>query len=360
MLGLKGRFIKLQLKDYVNKWRSRARQTKDKDLHNKLYKSLLNTTLNKLKYRLLANRFNQWRKKPDLDLDALFNKFKRFSNAVKDYAHSQLKPTKKEFIEKLNKTKHPKLFKKAGHKLLDQYLNKDKNILRYFFYKWRDQCRNLEIYDLKLQLLKFLAGTNDNRNRRSRLSNAMNKWKTKVTHINRNENEDKLRRINNGLSKLEKRLNGRQMDFMVRLFRKMNKDYRPNILRTLAKKLDKPRGTVRDCLNKWRRVNDIEKNNDNVKDLRKRLANTKAYNMRKNKTRDALLKSFFKWKNMARNPEDYYPKITNLLDKLTKNIKQKQLKEPFDKIKQARNYTRKGLSLLKNYKKLTDRYNKDH
>jgi hypothetical protein len=188
----------------------------------------------------------------------------------------------------------------------------------------------------------------------------MNKWKTKVTHINRNENEEKLRRINNGLSKLEKRLNGRQMDFMVRLFRKMNKDYRPNILRTLAKKLDKPRGTVRDCLNKWRRVNDIEKNNDNVKDLRKRLANTKAYNMRKNKTRDALLKSFFKWKNMARNPEDYYPKITNLLDKLTKNIKQKQLKEPFDKIKQARNYTRKGLSLLKNYKKLTDRYNKDH
>ena len=58
---------------------------------------------------------------------------------------------------------------------------------------------------------------------------------------------------------------------------------------------------------------------------------------------------------MSKRPEEYYPKINNLLNTLAKNIKKAAAEEPFDKIKNARNPNRYLTKLIKNYKNQENR-----
>ena len=66
--------------------------------------------------------------------------------------------------------------------------------------------------------------------------------------------------------------------------------------------------------------------------------------------RDDLMKAFFRWKNMCRKPEEYYPKITRGFNILTKYSKKQLCQEPFDLISITRNFERPLTKILKNIK----------
>ena len=63
------------------------------------------------------------------------------------------------------------------------------------------------------------------------------------------------------------------------------------------------------------------------------------------------MKAFFHWRAMSKKPEEYYPKINNLLNTIAKNVKKNATKEPFDKIRNSINPNRYLNKLLKNYNK---------
>ena len=57
-------------------------------------------------------------------------------------------------------------------------------------------------------------------------------------------------------------------DLFNRLYKKMGKDYRPKILSKLIKQINKPRTTLRECFDRWRRVIDKEKGNQHIKNIK--------------------------------------------------------------------------------------------
>ena len=131
--------------------------------------------------------------------------------------------------------------------------------------------------------------------------------------------------------------NRRIRDLFNRLYKKMGKDYRPKILGKLIKQIDKPRSTLRECFDKWRRLLDKEKGVENITKFKAKIIDINVKNVKNRNDRDKLMRAFFHWRAMSKRPEEYYPKINNLLNTLAKNIKKAAAEEPFDKIKNARN-----------------------
>ena len=101
----------------------------------------------------------------------------------------------------------------------------------------------------------------------------------------------------------------------------MGKDYRPIILDKLTKKLEQPRSTLRECLLRWKGITEKEKAIETITSMKSKFIQMGTKNINNRTRRDNLMKAFFKWKNMCRKPEEYYPKITrgfNLLSKYSK------------------------------------------
>ena len=144
--------------------------------------------------------------------------------------------------------------------------------------------------------------------------------------------------------------NRRIRDLINRLYKKMGKDYRPKILGRLIKDIDKPRSTLRECFDRWRRIIDKENGYQNITKYKAKIININVQNLKNRNNRDKLMRAFFHWRAMSKRPEEYYPKINNLLQVLTKNIKNAATEEPFDKIRNTRNPNRYLLKVIKNYK----------
>jgi hypothetical protein len=102
--------------------------------------------------------------------------------------------------------------------------------MRYILNKWRDQWKNIEIYDLKVKLLQAQAGRNNVKNRKLTLSKAFHKWQTSTTvHSVVNDAEEKLRkeieeRIKEDMDRKEKERKERNDKIKKEKENKMKKD----------------------------------------------------------------------------------------------------------------------------------------
>ena len=104
-------------------------------------------------------------------------------------------------------------------------------------------------------------------------------------------------------------------DLFNRLYKKMGKDYRPKILSKLIKQINKPRTTLRECFDRWRRVIDKEKGNQHIKNIKAKIININVKNLNNRNNRDKLMRAFFHWRAMSKKPEEYYPKINHLINR---------------------------------------------
>ena len=123
---------------------------------------------NKLKNRILNKKLNQWKNNsiPKITEEDTIKKIKKLDDFSRTLSKKSTKNFGKEFIENLKSTKPvPRVFQKALKKIIDNYFNKDTNKLRHYLYKWKDQTRKMEIYDLKLKYLLAIGGRNDLNNK---------------------------------------------------------------------------------------------------------------------------------------------------------------------------------------------------
>jgi hypothetical protein len=238
-------------------------------------------------------------------------------------------------------------------------LNKDKSILRYFFFKWREQCNNYEIRDLKTQLIKYLYQNNESRNKKLKLARYLTRWKLFCASKKHYDNIEKLRRVREGFDKLHKIYDNRALTVLVKLYRKMGKDYRPYYLKSIYNRLNKPRSTLREVFDRWRRNTEREKVKENILNLKAKFIKQNANRVKERSNRDKLLKAFFKWRNECRKPEEYYPKMMKGLNLLKHYINNKDCKEPFTKLKSSKNYKRRLNPILKNRTKNENKLKKD-
>ena len=352
---IKKRNLSANLRQFFNDWKNKKTRLEDKDKRNDLYKHLLKNIINKIQKRILYKRFNQWRKKPPIDINSEMQKINNFVNILKKDINKAYNDDRKTFLDNLNKTRDQHALNNAAKKIFDVINKNRKIILKYYLYKIRSDIKNEEIKDLHRQLLKYIISFMNIKNNRNKLSRYLSKWKLFLENSKNNNYLDKLKNTLKGGDLLDKIYKRRNNDLMKRLYQKMQKDYRPKILGNLIKKLDKPRSTLEECFNKWRRINDMKKGNDIIQNYKAKIVKINASSIKHKNDNSKLLKAFFHWRAMSKKPEEYYPKINNLLNSIKKFVQKQATKDPFDKIKASKNPERYLLKLLKNRKNQDNR-----
>ena len=355
ILIMKRRNLKKNLRDYFNRWKNNTIRLNDKDYRNDIFATLVKNIINNMEKRILYKRFNQWRQRPKVNVHEEMSKITNFDIIIKKIFKNNIYPEKEKFFDRLSKTRADRALKNAGGKIFKNYGKKDKNLLKYYFYKWRKQINKDQITDLHQQLLRFLITNKEIMNNRNLLSKYLTRWRLFVGDSNNYDNMDKLKKVRQGGDILANIQHRRIRDFITRLYRKMGKDYRPKIVKDLVKKLDLPRMSLRECFDRWRRISEKEKATENITILKGKYMNLGVKNVKDRTDRDLLMKAFFKWKILCRKPEEYYPKITRGLDIMTKYFKKNLCDEPFSKISYYRNFTRPLTKIIKNYKNQEDR-----
>ena len=350
MLIIKRRNLRNLLKELFDRWRNKKIRLDDKDKRNEIYKSLLINIIDKIEKRILYKRFNQWRARPKVDVHGEIKKIRDFTEIIKEVFKNYYNNDYRKFLEKLEKERAPHSLQKAGKNMFKIYSKKAKNILKYYLYKWRSQIKDYELKDLHKQLLKFLITSLEAKNDRNVLSKYFTRWRLFVGDGKNYDNLEKLKLVMKGGDILGNIYNRRLRDLLNRLYRKMGKDYRPKFLSRLIKEINKPRSTLRECFDRWRRITDKEKGNENITSFKAKIIDINLKNFKNRTNRDKLMRAFFHWKAMSKKPEEYYPKINNFFQILSKKILKNVVEEPFDKIKNTRNPNRYLLKIIKNYK----------
>ena len=349
LLLIKARKLKDELRDKFNKWKNKKIRLDDKDKRNEIYKNLLKNLINKINKRILQKRFNQWRARPKVDVTGEMKKINDFTNILKNVIKNHYNDNFKSFLDKLNKTRAPRSLNKAANKLFKIFNNNRKIILRYYLYRWRSQTKNDELKELHRQLLRYLITSLQAKNNRNTLGKYLARWRLFVGDNQNYDNIDKLKLVLKGGDLLDNLYKRRIRDLINRLYMKLGKDYRPIFLGKLIKNLDKPRSTLREIFNRWKGKVDKDKAITNITKYKAKIITTNVNTVKKRSDRDNLMRAFFHWRAMSKKPEEYYPRVNNLLNALEKYIKKKAVSEPFDLIKITRNPTRHLLKLVKNY-----------
>ena len=355
LLEMKRRNLKDKLRDYFNKWKNNTIRLNDKDDKNSIFAALFKNIMVHNERRILYKRFNQWRQRPKVDIHNEMAKIKNFEDILKKLLQNNILTEKKDFLDKLGKTRADRALKNAGGKLIKNYNRKEAYLLRYYLNKWKKQINKSQISDLHKQLLKSFINKKENIKNNNILSKYFARWRLFISDSKNYDNLDKLKKVNQGgdiLSNIHQR---RARDFITRLYRKMGKDYRPNIIKNLIKKLDQPKSSLAECFYKWRRLCDKHKAMENISILKGKYLHVGVKNIKERTNRDLLMKAFFKWKILCKKPEEYYPKITKGFNILSHHFKKNLCEEPFSQIKYHRDFTRPLNKIFKNYKNQKDR-----
>ena len=199
-------------------------------------------------------------------------------------------------IERYKQKLKDEQLKRISQCLYDKYRNKLKNLKSFYLYKWGEQCKNMEIYDLKIMFIKFLCGSNDSRNLRNALAKALSRWRVIANDEKNKEELKKMKNIMDGLHKLNKQFKKYPREFIRKLYRKLFPDYRPKILEMVTRRLNKPRDTLGNCFTKWRRVNDLEKHKNALRHLKGIVLKNGAKHVDDRINKDTLRNALKKWK----------------------------------------------------------------
>ena len=347
---IKRRKIRDNLRSCLNKWKQNTIKINDKKEKNDIYSSLLRNLLKNIEKRILYKRFSQWRQRPKIDINEEMSKVRNFTEVLTKIYKSNIRSEKYDFFDKLETTRAKRAVVKTTKKLYKNYKKKSRRILRHFFYKWRSQAKNSEITELQNQLLKFLFISRENHTNKLNLAKYMTRWRLFTSDKRHYDNMEKLKRVYKAGEILSNLKHRKERDFIIRLYRKMGKDYRPLILHKLTKRLEKPRASLAEIFEKWRRINEKEKALETITSMKAKFIHIGTKKINNRTKRDDLMKAFFRWKNMCRKPEEYYPKITQGFNILTKYTKKQLCNEPFDRIAISRNFERPLTKIFKSYK----------
>ena len=135
------------LRKYFNIWKLNALKGTNPELIYKLLAKFMEITSNNYKRKLLAKKFNKWRRVAGINP---YDSLKR-ARDIYDFADliKKINVLKNgdEFLDKLDKTRNPNRFKVRLYRLYKKRERKDRDILRKYLNKWR---KNSKIESIKI------------------------------------------------------------------------------------------------------------------------------------------------------------------------------------------------------------------
>jgi hypothetical protein len=339
-LGIKAKYIQRHWRTYLMKWKKISDEIDNREKQNELAGKLLGTVAKNIRRRILSNRFSHMRKVPKINMKDVFDRYKDMTNVIFRTFRYVLKPTKKDMLEKIGKFVGPTKFRQALTHLANLAINGNNIKKRAGLEMWRLKAKDTAIHEFKLKLLRFSITGEVIKGRKLSLASSFNKWIKYVelrkailgTHKN-------WKMVNLGMV-VDKMKNRRQNELLTRLKRLMNLDTRGRILLAMQQRLNRPRNTTGRLFDRWRRVNDITKQNILIQNMNANLIEKACGTLFRRLMRDKFVKCFGRWKVATRKPNDYYEKKMEGLKKLNLYVKHKGCKQPFNLIEDFKNYTK--------------------
>ena len=349
LVNIKRRSLKDLLRKVFDLWRNKKIRLDDKDKRNDIYTSLLKNIINKIEKRILQKKFNQWRQRPKININDEFKKMSILRDKLQNLFKNHYLNDYKTFIDRLEKTRAERVLRKAGKNIYKIYTKKNSIILKYYIYKWMSKIKVEEIKELHRQLLRYLITSLETKNNNNTLAKYFTRWRLFVGEGKNYDNLEKLRSVLKGGDFLNNIYHKRLRDLFNRLYQKLHKDYRPLLISKLLKKLNEPKTSLRECFDRWKRVIEKEAEHININNYKAKIIDINVKTVKMRNDREKLMKAFFHWREMSKKPEEYYPRINNLLNTIAKTIKKNISREPFEKIYNTINPKKYLQKILKSY-----------
>ena len=302
------------LRKYFNRWKRNALKKVDSDILYKLLAKLIEITSNNYKKKFLRKKFNKWRREAGVVPYNSLQKAKDIYDLGDLIRKLFVKNLGPEFFDKLGKTKNPEKCKNSLSTIFKKREKDNKEELRKAFNKWRKFVQNENVKKLKYKIIYRIYEKHHHDRNIDLLNKYFQIWKNKTF-------KDNLRKYKNDLNKI----NSKQQE-TTRLFVK-------SIVNGLDKKTNND--LLREYFNLWKKIVDLDKNEDYQKNKKKILI-AKIVEKKISNNYLTLLQYFLRWKNKvyelraAEAHKPYRKKIVRIL--LTKNDKE-ELQRCFTKWK---------------------------
>ena len=164
------------LRKYFNKWRNNALKGIEPEALYKLLAKLIEITSNNYKRKILAKKFNKWRRLAGLKPTDSFEKAKKISDLIDLIKKIFIQNLGDEFLDRLDKTRNPNRFKNRLMRFYKMREKKNKDLLRKYFDKWRNNVQKENVKKLKSKLI-YKIYDKDSRKDKELLNKYFQRWK---------------------------------------------------------------------------------------------------------------------------------------------------------------------------------------
>ena len=302
------------LRKYFNIWKKNTLKGTDPKLIYKLLAKLIEITSNNYKRKILAKKFNKWRREAGINPYDSLKKAKEIYDLMDLIKKVFIQNLGDEFLDRLDKTRNPDRISRRLYKLYKRKERGDKDLLRKYFDKWRKNINKENVKILKSKIMYKIFDKNNSGVDKDLLNKYFQRWKN-ITF------KDNLNKYKTDLD----RLNTRQED-TKRIF-----------VKSIVKGLDKRTNTdlLREYFNRWKKLTELEKEKDYGTNKKKMIL-SKIVDKWTNIDYINLLHYLLRWKNKmlemraAEAHKPYRKKVIKIL--LTKNDKE-ELQRCFTKWK---------------------------
>ena len=291
------------LRKYFNKWRNNVPKGIEPEALYKLLAKLIEITSNNYKRKILAKKFNKWRRLAGLKPTDSFEKAKKISDLIDLIKKIFIQNLGDEFLDRLDKTRNPNRFKNRLMRLYKMREKKNKDLLRKYFDKWRNNVQKENVKMLKSKLIYKIYDKNNTKDKEL-LNKYFQRWKN-------NTFKDNLRKYKFDLKTINSKQEDTKRLFVKSIFNSINRKTNTDLLR--------------EYFNRWKKLTDLDKNKD-VGINKKKLLLSKIVDKRTNIDYINLLQYLLRWKNKmlemraAEAHKPYRKKVIKIL--LTKNDKE--------------------------------------
>ena len=305
LVSIRERCERALLRSFLNRWRNNV--IGRRELWNKRRAALrfLIALMDARARAIMSSKFANWKRVLQVNVDEVLAKFRTLIEMLTRYSNNVIRPTKKDFLNRVSRYTNPNYQTKVLKKLFKNYSVSQKRLLQKYLNKWKNQALLDEVQRLKRKLLQVaISNVVYGGDKKDRIR-ALHRWNyiartQKLLENQGKEVGDKLKTVNSSLKNTTIR------NLINHLERGKNK-------RGITRSLGKWRDIIRVLVEKTKEQNNVVIQNyiiDAKKHMLKHNINKNAEDLFKRlKVKDLLMRRRVLLNYLLRKNKDFTNKI---------------------------------------------------
>ncbi len=313
-------------------WHKAIELLKNKELKEAFSAKILFKYVEKKQLSIVSKRLTFWRQMITVKrvLTREYSKTKAVYSELRNLCNLLLKNYRKEFLERMKKTKSNEYIRISLNKMIEYAFHAHQLKMRYLFNNWRLRLKDMK---LKLYKTKYWKSNIMNLDIKSKKTQLLNAFKTlaanaKLEHVFKTHDKN----VNNllGLNLLINISQRSKFQAFLKIKELLRLDHRGKLLFMVRKKMVRKKYEIGRCYEKWKRVSDHYKANNNIKTLKNKIVYNVCKKLASRFSGECKLRCWNKWRGIAMNVNDKYFKKIEGINTLQSFITHKFCKSQFN------------------------------